>query len=109
MPLTRTAEHARFSDGGPVPRPLSMGERMVAMLLCLKDGQKLVAPEGDGAETIFTVLEGEGHVREGDERHAVSAGDVVHVLPGTAKALEAGSGTMLVLGVRAMGGAAHAP
>jgi quercetin dioxygenase-like cupin family protein len=108
VPLTRTTEHARFSDAGPVPRPLSMGERMVAMLLCLQHGQQLVAPEGDGAETIFTVLEGTGHVREGDERHAVRAGDVVHVLPGTRKALEAGDGTLLVLGVRAMGGF-HAP
>jgi len=108
MPLTRTQEQARFSDAGPVPRPLSLGERMVAMLLCLQDGQRLVAPESDGAETIFTVLQGEGHVREGAERHAVRVGDVVHVLPGTAKALEAGTGKLVVLGVRALGGK-HGP
>jgi hypothetical protein len=37
----------RYSERGPVPRPLHMGEGMVVMLLCLQKGQELIAPEND--------------------------------------------------------------
>lgn len=107
MPLSRTAEGRRFSDAGPVPRPLSVGDGLAAMLLCLRDGQQLRAPEGDDAETVFTVLEGAGFVQDGDECFAVAAGDVVHVLPGRRKALEAAGGTFTVLGVRRLAGGRH--
>lgn len=108
MPLTRTTEARRFSQAGPVPRPLSVGEGLAAMLLCLQDGQRIEAPESDGGETVFTVLDGSGIVSDGDERFAVAAGDVVHVLPGRSKALEAGRGRFTVLGVRRLAGRRHA-
>lgn len=104
MPLTRTSEGRRFSQAGPVPRPLSVGEGLAAMLLCLQDGQCLQAPESDDAETVFTVLDGEGFVTDGDDRFAVAPGDVVHVLPGRSKGLEAGDGRFTVLGVRRLAG-----
>jgi len=104
MPLMRTSEGRLFSQAGPVPRPLSVGDGLAAMLLCLQDGQRLQAPESDDAETVFTVLDGTGFVTDGDERFAVAQGDVVHVLPGRSKALEAGDGRFTVLGVRRMGG-----
>lgn len=102
MPLFRTADLRRYSDAGPVPRPLSVGKGVAVMLLCLKDSQQLVAPDDDRAETVFTVLEGVGTVREGEELHAVQAGDVVHVKAGVPKALIAGDGTFTVLGLRRM-------
>lgn len=104
MPLSRALDRRRFSDAGPVPCPLSVGEGLAAMLLCLQRGQRLEPPTGDDAETVFTVLDGEGTIVDGDERHEVGRGDVVHVLPGRAKALEAGPGPFTVLGVRRMGG-----
>lgn len=104
MPLTRTSENRRYSQAGPVPRPLSVGEGLAAMLLCLQDGQCLRAPESDAAETVFTVLDGSGFVTDGDERFAVAAGDVVHVLPGRGKSLEAGDGRFTVVGVRRLAG-----
>lgn len=104
MPLMHALEKRAFSDAGPVPRPLSIGEGLAAMLLCLQAGQRLEAPADDEAETVFTVLDGGGYVVDGYERFAAVAGDVVHVLPGRAKALEAGSGTFTVLGVRRLGG-----
>lgn len=104
MPLSRTFEGRRFSDAGPVPRPLSVGDGLAAMLLCLQHGQRLQAPDGDDAETVFTVLEGAGFVQDGDERFEIGAGDVVHVLSGRSKALEAGGGTFTVLGVRRLAG-----
>lgn len=104
MPLVKPLEQARYSERGPVPRPLNMGEGMVVMLLCLQKGQELVAPENDLTETVFTVLEGDGFIREDATLHAVSAGDVVHVLPGSTKALVAGEGTFLVLGTRRLKG-----
>lgn len=104
MPLTRALEGRRFSRAGPVPRPLSVGEGLAAMLLCLQDGQRLQAPESDDAETVFTVLDGSGYVTDGGERFAVAAGDVVHVLPGRCKALEAGEGRLTVVGVRRLAG-----
>ena len=104
MPLTRALEARRFSDAGPIPRPLSVGDGLAAMLLCLQRGQRLQAPESDDAETVFTVLDGEGAVVDGEDRFEVRAGDVVHVLPGRVKALEAGEGTFTVLGVRRLGG-----
>ena len=97
---SKPLELRRFSEHGPVPRPVSMGSGMAVMLLCLRSGQSLVAPQGDEAETVFTVLDGEGQVREGEALHTVAAGDVVHVLPGEDKALIAGAGTFTVLGVR---------
>lgn len=104
MPLIRTGERTRFLAGGPYPQALQVGERQAVMLLCLQRGQELAAPAGDGAETTFVVLGGAGVIVEGDERHAVATGDVVHVPPGATKALVAGEGTFSVLGVRAMGG-----
>lgn len=103
----RPLEGRRFSEAGPVPRPLSVGDGLAAMLLCLQSGQLLQAPESDGAETVFTVLDGSGFVTDGDERYAVSPGDVVHVLPGRSKALEAGEGRFTVLGVRRLAGGRH--
>lgn len=108
MPVYRTSEVARFSERGPVPRPLNVGEHMAVMLLCLQRGQELVAPDGDGAETIFTVLEGAGSIRENGTTFEVGPGDVVHVPPGSHKALMAGAGTFKVLGVRQLGGK-HVP
>lgn len=107
MPLTRALEGRRFSEAGPVPRPLSVGEGLAAMLLCLQHGQRLQAPAGDDAETVFTVLDGDGFVIDGEERLTVARGDVVHVLPGRARALEAGDGPFTVLGVRRLGGRRH--
>ncbi|HEX7040138.1 MAG TPA: hypothetical protein VF202_08510 [Trueperaceae bacterium] len=100
MPLIKAMEQRRFSEHGPVPRPVSMGRGLAVMLLCLQSGQTIVAPEGDGAETVFTVLDGEGQVREGTATHDVGPGDVVHVLPGEDKALVAGAGRFTVVGVR---------
>lgn len=100
MPLLKPLEQRRFSEHGPVPRPLSMGTGLAVMLLCLQSGQTLVAPQGDEAETVFTVLDGDGSVREGTSTHSVQAGDVVHVMPGEDKSLIAGQGTFTVLGVR---------
>ncbi len=104
MPLIKPLDHARYSERGPVPRPLNMGEGMVVMLLCLQKGQELIAPENDLTETVFTVLEGSGFIQEDGERHEVSAGHVVHILPGSTKALIAGEGTFTVLGTRRLHG-----
>ncbi len=103
VPLFKTSAVARFSERGPVPRPLHVGENMAVMLLCLQKGQQIVAPDGDGAETIFTVLEGSGTITENDESYAVGSGDVVHIPPGARKALVAGEGTLTVIGVRQLG------
>lgn len=103
MPLIRTSERARFLDAGPYPQALQVGERQAVMLLCLQDGQELVAPSGDRSETTFAVLGGGGWVVEGDRRHAVAPGDVVCIAAGVEKALIAGAGTFTVLGVRALG------
>lgn len=100
MPLLKPLDLLRFSERGPVPRPLHMGDGMVVMLLCLQNGQQLVAPDNDLTETIFTVLQGNGFIQENDERHPVAVGDVVHVMPGSTKALIAGEGTFAVLGTR---------
>ena len=108
MPLMRALARAKFSDAGPRPQALHVGEHQAVMLLCLQRGQELRAPDGNAAETLFTVLDGEGAVIEGEERHAVAAGDVVHVAAGVAKALVAGAGTMTVLGVRHLKGRATA-
>lgn len=108
MALYKTSEVARFSERGPVPRPLKVGEHMAVMLLCLQSHQEIVAPENDAAETIFTVLAGSGTIREGEQVHDVGPGDVVYMPPGTRKALRAGEGTFTVVGVRQLG-AKHAP
>jgi len=100
VPLVKALEQRRFSEHGPVPRPVSMGRGLAVMLLCLQAGQTIVAPPGDEAETVFTVLDGEGLVREGATSHAVGPGDVVHVMPGEDKALVAVAGRFTVVGVR---------
>lgn len=107
MPLYRTCDLRRYSDAGPVPRPLSVGNGVAVMLLCLQNEQRLVAPDDDRAETVFTVLGGTGIIREGEDVHEVSVGDVVHVQAGTAKSLVAGPATFTVLGVRRMRGRAE--
>ena len=104
MPLLKPMDERRFSDHGPMPQALSVGTGFAVMLLCLQAGQELVAPASDASETLFHVLEGEGFVREGTTRHPVQANEAVHVLPGSAKALVAGEGRLVVLGVRQMGG-----
>lgn len=104
MSLLKPLERQRFSPRGPVPQALSVGENLAVMLLCLEAGQELVAPEGDAAETLFHVLEGEGFVRDGDARHAVRAFDTVHIAPGTPKSLVAGGVPLTVMGVRHMSG-----
>lgn len=112
MPLIHALARARFLEEGPFPQALHVGERQALMLLCLQHEQRLQAPPDDAAETSFLVLDGAGFVEEGDERHAVERGDVIHVGPGTAKALVAGAGTFTVLGVRALArrdAAAEAP
>lgn len=108
MPLLKPLELVRFSERGPVPRPLHMGDCMVVMLLCLQNGQEIIAPDNDLTETIFTVLEGDGFIQEDDERHPVEVGDVVHVMPGSTKALIAGEGTFAVLGTRRLSGGPRA-
>lgn len=105
MPLLKPLDACRFSEHGPMPQALSVGTSFAVMLLCLQAGQELAAPEGDAAETIFHVLEGEGRVRDGDDWHPVRATDTVHVLPGSSKALIAGEGRLVVMGVRALRGA----
>ena len=77
MPLIKSLEQQRFSERGPVPRPLNVGDGLAVMLLCLQGDQSIVAPAGDGAETVFTVLGGSGAIREGEEEHEVAVGDVV--------------------------------
>lgn len=104
MPLLEPLQHVKYSEHGPVPRPLSMGEGLAVMLLCLQDGQELVAPAGDHTETVFTVLDGQGFIREDDRLHPVRRGAVVHILPGSSKALIAGDGTFTVLGIRRLKG-----
>lgn len=104
MPLLAPMENARYSERGPVPKVLSMGDGLVVMLLCLQKGQELIAPENDATETVFTVLEGDGWIVEGGERHHAPAGSVVHILPGSTKALLAGEGTFTVLGTRRLKG-----
>lgn len=104
MPLLKPLERTGYSERGPVPRVLSMGDGLVVMLLCLQKGQELVAPESDAAETVFTVLEGSGFIMEDSQQHPAAAGDVVHVLPGSSKALKAGDGTFTVLGTRRLKG-----
>lgn len=103
MPLLKPLEAQRFSDAGPLPQALSVGENLAVMLLCLQAGQELVAPEGDAAETLFHVIDGSGWVLDGDQRHPVQACDTVHVMPGHGKALVAGEGALTVMGVRHMG------
>ncbi len=56
-----------------------------------------------------SVLEGNGWIAEGGERHAARAGSVVHILPGSTKALLAGEGTFTVLGTRRLKGKSPAP
>ena len=109
MPLINALAQRRFSEHGPVPRPVSMGHGMAVMLLCLQSGQSIVAPAGDAAETVFTVIDGQGTVLEGEAAHAVGPGDVVHVLPGDDKALIAGEGRFTVLGVRRLERRAASP
>ena len=104
MPLIRALDRRRFSDAGPRPQALHVGDHQAIMLLCLQNGQVLRAPDGDASETTFTILSGDGVVVEGEDRHAVVTGDVVHVAPGVAKALVAGTGTLTVLGVRHLTG-----
>ena len=104
MPLLNPLTQTQYSEHGPVPRPISLGEGLALMLLCLQDAQELVAPEGDMTETVFTVLEGEGFIVEDGELHEVSTGSVVHILPGSKKALIAGAGTLTVLGTRRLKG-----
>lgn len=104
MPLLKPLEAQRFSEHGPLPQALSVGENLAVMLLCLQSGQELTAPEGDTSETLFHVLEGEGTVRDGDEHHPVQANGTVHVMPGSSKALVAGEGTLTVMGVRHLRG-----
>ncbi len=104
MPLLHPLAQLRYSERGPVPRPLHMGDGMVVMLLCLQDGQELRAPDSDTAETVFTVLEGSGYIHEGEEVHTVGPGDVVHIMPGTTKSLVAAEGPFAVLGTRRMKG-----
>ncbi len=104
MPLIRALECQCFSERGPRPQVLHMGDHIAVMLLCLQDGQELRAPEGDATETLFCVLAGDGEIVEGDERHRVEVGDVVVVPAGTQKAVVAGGGILSVLGVRHMGG-----
>lgn len=108
MPLIHALARRAFSERGPRPQALNVGENQAVMLLCLQNGQELHAPPSDASETVFAVLEGEGSVVEGEERHDVAAGDVVHILPGTQKALVAGAGTLTVLGVRHLAGRAAA-
>lgn len=103
MALYKTGELARFSERGPVPRPLVVGDHMAVMLLCLQKHQEIKAPESDAAETVFMVVSGTGTVRENDEVHQVGPGDVVHLPPGTRKALQAGEDTFTVIGVRQLG------
>lgn len=102
MPLIKSLELQRFSERGPVPRPLNVGDGLAVMLLCLQGEQSIVAPASDGAETVFTVVVGSGAIREGDQEHEVCAGDVVHVQPGEQKALLARGAPFTVLGVRRM-------
>lgn len=104
MPLFSPLTQTQYSEHGPVPRPLSLGEGLALMLLCLQDGQELVAPADDMTETVFTVLEGEGFIAEDGDLHEVAAGSVVHILPGSKKALIAGDGTLTVLGTRRLKG-----
>lgn len=106
MPLMQALAQQRFSERGPVPRPLNVGDGLAVMLLCLQGDQSIVAPQDDAAETVFTVMEGSGRIREGDEEHEVTAGDVVHIDSGVPKALLATGERFVVLGVRRMAGRA---
>lgn len=100
MALIHTCTRKSFSDAGPSLQVLSVGQHFAVTLLCLQKGQELAASEGDVAETIFSVISGKGTVLEGEARHEVEVGDVVHILLGQPKVLIAGDGTFAVLGVR---------
>lgn len=94
----------KFLDAGPRSQLLSLRQGLAVMLLSLKDHQKLRAPDEDTAKTVFTVLSGTGFVQEGDTRHVVQLGKVVHVLPGERKALIAAGAELSILGVRCLTG-----
>lgn len=105
MPHLKGLDRRAFSEAGPLPQVLHAGEGLVSMLVCLAAGQEVRAPEGDVAETVFTILSGHGRVLEGDDEHRVTVGDVVHVPAGTTKALLADE-ALAVVGVRRLGGTA---
>ncbi len=105
MPHVNGLARCRFSDAGPLPQVVHVGQGLVSMLICLAAGQEVRSPAEDVAETVFTVLSGCGRVVEGGETHTVVVGDVVHVPAGSAKALLADE-ALAVLGVRRLGGAA---
>ena len=103
MPLYHALERQKFSEAGPLPQVLNMGDKLALMLLCLQAEQVLHAPEGDSAETLFCVLSGDGSIVEGETHHSVATGDVVYIPPGTTKALIAHK-NFTVLGVRVLKG-----
>lgn len=100
----RALARRAFLKEGPYPQALHVGDAQAVMLLCLQERQELRAPESDANATTFVVLDGDGSVIEGEERHTVETGDVVHVASGKSKALIAGAGTFTVLGVRSLTG-----
>lgn len=104
MPLIRALQRCSYLDSGPAPQVLSVGPNLAIMLICLQNGQEMEAPPGDQSETVFSVLSGAGFVREGDERHPVVVGDIVHIPSGGRKALVAGDGQLSVLGIRHLKG-----
>lgn len=99
MPHVKGLDRRTFSEAGPLPQVLHVGEGLVSMLICLAAGQEVRAPADDVAETVFTILSGRGRILEGDDAHAVGVGDVVHVPAGTSKALLADE-SLAVVGVR---------
>lgn len=102
MPRLNALAEPSFSDAGPLPHVVHVGPGMASLVLYLRAGQALDAPDGDATETVFTVLRGRGRVVEGDTSHDVAVGDVVHVPPGTRKGLRA-IDDLVVLGVRRLG------
>jgi mannose-6-phosphate isomerase-like protein (cupin superfamily) len=77
MILPRTASRAEFSSSKMTKLDLCTGAHLFAGLNCFEPGQEHAAHVHAGQDKLYYVLEGAGEAVVGEERSAVTAGDLV--------------------------------
>src|ERR1017187_10267590 len=100
MFLKQIATLAKFTPEKMGKSTLAQGDYMFSGLNSFEPGQEHAPHKHEGQDKLYVVLQGTGHVRIGDEEHALTAGDAAFAPSGVPHAIRnSGTERLIVMAI----------